>query len=107
MNQFDEDLLGAFTSDVDGLNRASVLAVEYKTADGELPGGIFDDISSNANYGFITSDGDQIANSRVRFTVWTGTENVDVVADDTHEEDYKKAPSSVIPISLTRTAPTS
>ena len=90
MNQFDEDLIGAFTSDVNGLNRASVLAVEYKTDDGELPGDIFDDISSNANYGFITSDGDQIANSRVRFTVWTGTENVDVVADDTHEEDYKK-----------------
>ena len=87
--QLDTNLIGGFTSDVDGLNRASVLAVEYHSADGKL-GSAFDDISSNANYGFITKDAVKSSNGMIRFTVWTGSENVEVYAEKSREADFTK-----------------
>ncbi len=87
--QLDTNLIGGFTSDVDGLNRASVLAVEYHSADGKL-GSAFDKISSNANYGFITKDAVKSSNGMIFFTVWTGSENVEVYAEETREADFTK-----------------
>ena len=84
-----QELKGGFTSDVDGLNRASVLAIEYKSADGKLDPA-FDKISSNANYGFITKDAVKSSNGMIRFTVWTGSENVEVYAEETREADFTK-----------------
>ena len=80
-------LLGGFTSDVDGLNRASVLAVKYNSADGKLSAD-FDNISANANYGFITKDAVKLSNGNIKFTVWTGTENVEVTAEKSSEVNF-------------------
>ncbi len=88
--------LGHFTSDVDGLNRASVVAVEFHgtNSTGTPLGGafsdVFDNISSNANYGFITKDAVKSSNGNIKFTVWTGAENVDVVAEKSNETAFKK-----------------
>ena len=87
--QLSATLLGGFTSDVDGLNRASVLAVKYNSADGSL-GTDFDNISSNANYGFITKDAVKLANGNIKFTVWTGSDNVEVVAEKSSERAFTK-----------------
>ena len=87
-DEIDESVMGYFTSDVDGLNRASVLAVEYN-GKGAL-GTIFDDISSNANYGFITKSAVKVENGMIRFTVWTGTDNVEVYAEKSREGDFAK-----------------
>ena len=87
--QLDTSLLGGFTSDVDGLNRASVLAVKYHSNNGEL-GTAFDNISSNANYGFITKDAIKLSNGMIKFTVWTGSENVEVEAEKSRENDFTK-----------------
>ena len=84
-----QELKGGFTSDVDGLNRAAVLAIEYMSADGKLDPA-FDKISSNANYGFITKDAVKSSNGMIRFTVWTGSENVEVYAEETREADFTK-----------------
>ena len=86
--QIKANSLGVFTSSVDGLNRASVLAVEYN-GDGSL-GTAFDNISSNANYGFITKDAVKLANGNIKFTVWTGSENIEVVAEKSRETDFTK-----------------
>lgn len=86
--QLSATLRGGFTSDVDGLNRASVLAVKYNSADGKLDEA-FDDISANANYGFITKDAVKLANGNIKFTVWTGTENIEVTAEKSREVDFK------------------
>ena len=89
--------LGYFTSDVDGLNRASVVAVEYhgydKQTSSALNGtfsNVFDDISSNANYAFITKDAVKLANGNIKFTVWTGNANVEVIAEKSRENDFTK-----------------
>ncbi|MFR3786326.1 MAG: S-layer homology domain-containing protein [Agathobaculum desmolans] len=87
-NQLFEETLGYFTSDVDGLNRASVLGVKVNN-DGVL-GDKFDNISSNANYGFITKDAVKGSNGNIKFTVWTGAENVEVVAEKSSETAFKK-----------------
>ncbi|MCI5689779.1 MAG: hypothetical protein MR286_02645, partial [Clostridiales bacterium] len=87
--KLDSKLLGGFTSDVDGLNRASVLAVKYNSTNGKLSS-VFDNISANANYGFITEDAIKLANGNIKFTVWTGTENVEVIAEKSREGDFKK-----------------
>ena len=87
--ELDTALLGGFTSDVDGLNRASVLAVEYHSADGKL-GAAFDNISSNANYGFITKDAVKVSNGMIKFTVWTGSENVEVEAEKSSISGFTK-----------------
>ena len=87
-DEIDESVMGYFTSDVDGLNRASVLAVEYN-GKGEL-GQIFEDISSNANYGFITKSAVKVEDGMIRFTVWTGTDNVEVYAEKSREGDFAK-----------------
>ena len=87
--KLDDNLLGGFTSDVDGLNRASVLAVKYNSTNGKLSS-VFDNISANANYGFITKDAIKLANGNIKFTVWTGTENVEVIAEKSREGDFKK-----------------
>ena len=87
--QFTANTLGVFTSGVDGLNRASVLAVEYNSADGTL-GNEFNNISSNANYGFITVDAVKLSNGNIKFTVWTGSENVEVIAEKSNETQFTK-----------------
>ena len=87
-NDLFDTTLGYFTSDVDGLNRASVVAVKLN-GNGSL-GGYFDTISSNANYGFITKDAVKLANGNIKFTVWTGSDNVEVVAEKSSERDFTK-----------------
>ena len=87
-NSLVKETLGYFTSDVDGLNRASVLAVKYN-GDGKL-GTAFDNISSNANYGFITKSAVKAPNGMIMFTVWTGTNNVEVYAEKSSERDFTK-----------------
>ncbi len=82
--------LGYFTSDVDGLNRASVIAVEYNSNDTGVLGNAFDNISSNANYGFITKDAVKRANGNIKFTVWTGKDNIDVFAEKSSEKQFTK-----------------
>ena len=85
-NNLNATTLGYFTSDVDGLNRASVIAVEYNGS-GTL-GTAFDNISSNANYGFITKDAVKLANGKIKFTVWTGKENLEVIAEKSNEKQF-------------------
>ena len=85
-NNLNATTLGYFTSDVDGLNRASVIAVEYN-GNGTL-GTAFDNISSNANYGFITKDAVKLANGKIKFTVWTGKENLEVIAEKSNEAQF-------------------
>ena len=87
-NNLYQATLGYFTSDVDGLNRASVIAVEFN-GNGSL-GTTFDNISSNANYGFITKDAVKLSNGNIKFTVWTGAENVEVVDEKSRENDFTK-----------------
>ena len=87
-NNLMQATLGYFTSDVDGLNRASVIGVEFN-GNGSLAGK-FDNISSNANYGFITKDAVKSSNGMIRFTVWTGSENVEVYAEKSREADFTK-----------------
>ena len=82
--------LGYFTSDVDGLNRASVIAVEYNSNNTGVLGNAFDNISSNANYGFITKDAVKRANGNIKFTVWTGKDNIDVFAEKSSEKQFTK-----------------
>ena len=87
-NELFEETLGYFTSDVDGLNRASVLGV--KVNNNGVLGTAFENISSNANYGFITKDAVKLSNGMIKFTVWTGSENVEVEAEKSRENDFTK-----------------
>ena len=91
IGKLDEDLRGAFTSDVDGLNRASVVAVRYNSTTGELPPEL-DDISSSANYGFITEDAVDAPNGMIKFSVWTGEGDgpIEVYAEKARETSFTK-----------------
>ncbi|WP_122790810.1 S-layer homology domain-containing protein [Intestinibacillus sp. Marseille-P6563] len=68
-------VLGAFSSDVNGLKRASVVAVCYTGADwaGDTTG-----LVSNANYGFIVSDAVN-KDGGIEFKMFTGDSSADAV----------------------------
>ncbi len=61
----------AFTKDVNGLCR--VLLASVKVDSTSISGTSYD------NYGYIVSDGAEKANGDVAFTMWNGSENVDVL----------------------------
>ena len=61
----------AFTKDVNGLCR--VLLASVKVNSTSISGTSYD------NYGYIVSDGSEKANGDISFTMWNGSENVDVL----------------------------
>ena len=73
--------IGGFVSEVDGFDRATVLAVRYNSADGEF-GLNMSGLESNSNYGFIISDAVKV-DGGIRFDMITADSDtpVTVIAD--------------------------
>ena len=84
-----DTVIAAFESDVNGLTRATALFVKYNSTTGVF-GSNMDSISAYANYGFITKDAVRVGSDQIKFNVWTGTEDVEVYADQTNETKFTK-----------------
>ena len=84
-----DTVIAAFESDVNGLTRATALFVKYNSTTGVF-GSNMDSISAYANYGFITKDAVRVGNDQIKFNVWTGSEDVEVYADQTNETKFAK-----------------
>ena len=83
-----DDGLGAFTSQVNGLTRTSVLAVEYLGTDFDT---VMSGLSGSNYYGYITKDAYRTRVNGVdgiQFYVWNGSENVKVFADTSNDTNY-------------------
>ena len=83
-----DDGLGAFTSQVNGLTRTSVLAVEYLGTDFDS---VMSGLSGSNYYGYITKDAYRTRVNGVdgiQFYVWNGSENVKVFADTSNDTNY-------------------
>ena len=72
----------AFTKKVNGVERVLLAAVEVKDTD--ITGTSYD------NYGYVTSDGAKVSNGDVEFTMWNGSENLNVKVESGSEDDYTK-----------------
>ena len=83
-----ENTIAAFKSDVNGLTRATALFVTFDSNDGSFHGAM-DNLSAYANYAFITDDAQKVGNDQIKFTIWTGTEELVVYADQTNETKFK------------------
>ena len=73
---------GGFYSEIKGGDKATVIAVEYT---GNDLNGDFSNLTSYANYGFITGVVGKV-NGVIQFYMWNGTENV-LVNSDSNEAD--------------------
>ena len=74
-----------FTKETNGLKRVRLASV--KVADTSVSG------ESSDNYAYIVSDAVENENGKTAITIWTGTENKDVVVDtsyDSEDNDYTK-----------------
>ena len=72
----------AFTKNVNGLSRIMLAAVRVRDVD--VSGISYD------NYGYIVEDGREKANGDVQFTMWTGSENVEVLWENGDESELVK-----------------
>ena len=88
-NNINEAAIAAFESDVNGLTRATALFVKFNSTNGSF-NGVLDNMSAYANYGFITDSAKRVGNGQIMFTVWTGTDEVEVYADQTNETKFTK-----------------
>jgi len=70
---------GYFTSTVNGLTRASIIAVTMNANTTALPDG---DVKGD-NYGLIVGNGTVIDSKTISYTVWNGTENINVTEKKT------------------------
>ena len=82
--------LGGFISEVDGFDRATVIAVRYLSTDGEF-GPNMSGLESNSNYGFIISDAVKVEGG-IRFDMLTADSDtpVTVIADRNTVANFDK-----------------
>ena len=80
----------AFTSDVDGLTRVSLAMVKYEGTTAGVFGSNMDNLATNANYGYITSDAYTINDGYIQFTMWTGSTNETVKFKSSSTTGYVK-----------------
>ena len=71
-NNINSSAVKTFTSDIDGLTQVSLVAVKFNNTSGTF-GKKLDNLTTNANYGYITSDAYTIDNGYIQFTMWDGT----------------------------------
>ena len=86
-NQLVNKAVGAFTSDVNGLTRVTVLAVEWT----DTNAGTLDNMSaggSHANYGFILGEDAHDLGDTISFKLWTVDGEKDVVAEVGNTANY-------------------
>ena len=88
-NGVEATAIGAFSSKVNGLTRATVLAVRVDNTDGSLSG-----ISiggSYAHYGYVLDDAKQIDDYTIEFPMWNGEtgEQITVQVAETNEANFK------------------
>ena len=72
----------SFSKEQSGLNRVMMAAV--KVADTNLVG------ESSDNYAYIVTGGVRTTNSNVKYTIWTGSENVTVTEDTSYSKNARK-----------------
>ena len=85
-----EASLGGFISEVDGFDRATVIAVKYLSKDGEF-GGNMSNLESNSNYGYIVSGAVKVSEG-IRFDMITADSDdvVTVIADKNTTTGFDK-----------------
>ena len=71
-NNINGTAVKTFTSDIDGLTQVSLVAVKFNNTSGTFNKKL-DNLTTNANYGYITSDAYTIDNGYIQFTMWDGT----------------------------------
>ena len=71
-NNINSTAVKTFTSDIDGLTQVSLVAVKFNNDTGTFNKKL-DNLTTNANYGYITSDAYTIDNGYIQFTMWDGT----------------------------------
>ncbi|WP_122790786.1 S-layer homology domain-containing protein [Intestinibacillus sp. Marseille-P6563] len=67
-----------FTKETSGLTRVRLAAIQVSSTD--LIG------ESSDNYGYIVTDGSRTSNGNVKYTIWTGSENVTVTEDTSYSK---------------------
>ena len=85
-NKVEATALGAFSSKVNGLTRATVIAVEIDNSDGSLAG--IDVSGSYAHYGYVLDDATQVDDYTIEFPMWNGEEELTVRVAETNEANY-------------------
>ena len=70
-----------FTKETDGLTRVKMAAVKVQSTD--LVG------ESSDNYAYIVTGGSQAAGGDVKYTIWTGSENVTVTEDTSYSKNAR------------------
>ena len=70
-----------FTKETDGLTRVKLAAVKVQSTD--LVG------QSSDNYAYIVTGGSQASGGDVKYTIWTGTENVTVTEDTSYSRNTR------------------
>ena len=70
-----------FTKETDGLTRVKLAAVKVQSTD--LVG------ESSDNYAYIVTGGSQASGGDVKYTIWTGTENVTVTEDTSYSRNTR------------------
>ena len=82
--------IGGFISEVDGFDRATVIAVRYNSADGEF-GSNMSNLESNSNYGYIVSGAVKVSEG-IRFDMITADSDdvVTVIADKNTTTGFDK-----------------
>ena len=76
----DDDAFGGFYSEIKGGDKATVIAIKSPIGDADTFIDAFDDMTTFANYGFITGVVGRV-NGTVQFYMWNGTDNVLVDSD--------------------------
>ena len=82
--------IGGFISEVDGFDRATVIAVRYNSADGEFAANM-SNLESNSNYGYIVSGAVKVSEG-IRFGMITADSDdvVTVIADKNTTNGFDK-----------------
>ena len=88
-NNINSTAVKTFTSDIDGLTQVSLVAVKFNNADGTFNKNL-DNLATNANYGYITSDAYKIDNGYIQFTMWDGTNDQTVKFKTNSTADFVK-----------------
>ena len=88
-NNINNKALYTFTSDIDGLTQVSLVAVKFNNTSGTFNKKL-DNLTTDAHYGYITSDAYKIDNGYIQFTMWDGTNDQTVKFKTSSTADFVK-----------------
>ena len=88
-NNINNKALYTFTSDIDGLTQVSLVAVKFNNISGTFNKKL-DNLTTDAHYGYITSDAYKIDNGYIQFTMWDGTNDQTVKFKTSSTADFVK-----------------